>query len=82
MLQKNLGDITSSFAKGIVTPMFKLSPREIEVCNLVRNGLTSKEIASMLRVSPLTVERHRYNIRRKLGIVNAKVNLTTFLVDL
>lgn len=35
--------------------------------SLVRNGLTSKEIARKLRISPLTVRKHRENAMRRLG---------------
>ncbi len=56
-----------------------LSPREIEVADLIRRGLSTKEIAENLNLSELTIERHRHNIRRKLGISNTSVNLTTYL---
>jgi DNA-binding CsgD family transcriptional regulator len=46
----------------------KLRPREIEIVGLVANGLTSKEIARKLRISPLTVRKHRENAMRKLDI--------------
>jgi DNA-binding NarL/FixJ family response regulator len=46
---------------------------------MVKNGLTSKEIASLLNISFLTIEKHRINIRRKLGIINKDINLTSFL---
>jgi DNA-binding NarL/FixJ family response regulator len=49
---------------------FKLSPREIEVIRLIRNGRTTKEIADVLCLSFFTVETHRKNIFRKLEIKN------------
>ena len=45
-----------------------LTPRERQVLALVSEGRTSREIASLLRVTPRTVEAHRENIGRKLGI--------------
>jgi DNA-binding CsgD family transcriptional regulator len=45
-----------------------LRPREIEVVRLVADGLTSKEIARRLRISPLTVRKHRENAMRRLGV--------------
>jgi len=45
-----------------------LHPREIEVVRLVAQGLTSKEIAKALEISPRTVSKHRQNIMRKLHI--------------
>lgn len=44
-----------------------MRPREIEVVRLVADGLTSKEIARRLGISPLTVRKHRENAMRRLG---------------
>ena len=51
--------------------MDALSHREIEIINLIKNGLTSKEIADSLGISAKTVEVHRYNILKKLDLKNA-----------
>lgn len=45
-----------------------LTPREIEIAQLVTDGLSSKEIASQLNLSVRTVEKHRSNIMDKLGV--------------
>jgi PAS domain S-box-containing protein len=45
----------------------RLSPREREVVALVAQGLTSKEMARQLGLSPRTVEMHRARLRLKLG---------------
>lgn len=45
-----------------------LSSRELEICALVADGLSSKEIAYRLGLAAATVERHRHNARRKLGL--------------
>ena len=57
----------------------RLSPREAEICGLIRNGMTTKEIGAFLHISEATVERHRNTIRRKLNLNRTKVNLTSFL---
>ncbi|HDQ15260.1 MAG TPA: LuxR family transcriptional regulator [Sediminispirochaeta sp.] len=59
-----------------------LTPREVEICNLVGQGLSSKDIADMLHISRETVERHRCNVRRKLGLNKTGENLATFLMNL
>lgn len=59
-----------------------LSAREMEVANMVRNGFSSKQIASVLSVSMNTVNNQRRSIRKKLGIDDNKTNLTTFLKSL
>ncbi len=57
-----------------------LSPREREVIRLLRAGKSSKEIAAALGLSAATVERHRHNIRRKLGLVGRDANLQGLLM--
>jgi DNA-binding CsgD family transcriptional regulator len=59
-----------------------LSKREIEVCNAIRQGMSCKEVADLMSISVRTVETHRNRIRRKLGIVDPAVNLTTYLQSL
>jgi PAS domain S-box-containing protein len=82
LLRKNLQELTSSFGIKLTEKRAKLTSREIEICNMVKNGITSKEIASLLNISFLTIEKHRINIRRKLGIINKDINLTSFLKTL
>ncbi len=79
VIRQNLEDVTSSFSSKVSDGRVRLSPRELEICDMIRNGLSNKQIAELLRISLLTVERHRNNIRRNLGIDNQKVNLASFL---
>ena len=55
-----------------------LSRREIEIVHLIREGMSSKEIALKLDVSLKTVEVHRYNILKKLGLKNT-ASLVNFI---
>lgn len=48
-----------------------LSPKELEVLQLVADGKDSREIASSLYITENTVESHRSHIMRKLGATNA-----------
>lgn len=57
----------------------ELSPNEIQVASLIKEGKTSKEISDLMNVSPRTVYFHRENIRKKLNLSNKKINLRTFL---
>lgn len=79
LLQNSLTEITSPFINKLETRFMRLSPREIEICNMIKNGLTSKEIASALNTSQETVRNQRKAIRSKLGISNDKINLMSFL---
>jgi PAS domain S-box-containing protein len=82
LIRRSLEDLTSSFGRKITLKGFKLTPREVQICNMIRRGLSSKEIASFLNISKFTVGRHRHNIRKKLKITNKKDNFNTFLQGL
>jgi len=56
-----------------------LSPRELEVLKLIAEGSSSKEIAATLVLSIKTVERHRANILKKLGMRD-RVELTRYAI--
>jgi len=79
MLKNNLEEITSPFINKLSGAYHSLTPTEISICDMIRNGLRTKEIARMRGVSEATVNRHRENIRRKLKITNSDVNLVTYL---
>jgi PAS domain S-box-containing protein len=57
----------------------QLSPREMEICDLIRDGYSSKEISDALSISLPTVNKHREMIRRKLKIQNRDINLAAYL---
>jgi DNA-binding CsgD family transcriptional regulator len=79
LLRDNLTDIASPFIGQLTDKYRSLTPTEIGICNMIRTGLRSKEIAQTRGVSTATVSRHRERIRRKLGLANTDANLTTFL---
>jgi PAS domain S-box-containing protein len=82
IVESSLNDLTSSFGSNVSERKLKLSPREIEISNMIKNGLSNKEISSMLNISIKTIETHRNKIRKKLGVINKDVNLTTYLQTL
>jgi DNA-binding CsgD family transcriptional regulator len=79
MLQANLEEITSPFISHLSSSYHSLTPTEISICNMIRNGLRTKEIAQIRGVSAATVNRHREHIRRKLKLTNSEANLATYL---
>ena len=68
------------------TPLFNhylaLSPTEIKVAELVRQGQRTKQIAATLHLAPSSVASCRKSIRRKLGLANTKINLRAYLASL
>jgi len=79
MLQKSLEEITSPFISRLSVSYHSMTPTEIAICNMIRNGRCTKEIAEVRGVSEATINHHREKIRRKLKITNQDVNLATFL---
>ncbi|MBI5779549.1 MAG: PAS domain S-box protein [Planctomycetes bacterium] len=82
IIERHIKNIASSFGKKISSGQRALSTREIEICDMIRDGLKNKAIARELRLSLETVETMRKNIRRKLKIQNKEVNLKTYLQTL
>ncbi len=82
VLENNLNTITSSFFRRLTTKYANLTSTEIEVANLVKNGKSIKDIAELLSISGKTVEVHRMNIRKKMGIANTGTSLRTHLLSL
>jgi PAS domain S-box-containing protein len=78
----NIKEVTSPFIPNLATTLINFTPREIEVSNLVAKGKTNKEMAEVLNLSVRSVEFHRDNIRKKLGLRKKKINLRTYLDSL
>jgi len=78
----NLQSIVSPFLRNLTATYMDFTPREIDVANLVREGKSAKEIALLLNCSVRSVEFHKDNIRRKLGLTRQKTNLRTYLLTL
>ena len=77
-----LEDLVSPFLKNLNEHSPDLTPTEQKICLSIRAGLTSKEIAQLRGVSVGTVNRHRENIRRKLGLQGSSKNLVSHLLTI
>ncbi|GAB4318736.1 MAG: hypothetical protein Kow0074_08110 [Candidatus Zixiibacteriota bacterium] len=78
-LRTRLNAILQKDIDAFASNLEKLSPRELDVLNLIRAGRSSKEIADRLHLSLQTVHKHRGSIRNKLQLSNKDVNLATYL---
>lgn len=71
LLSKDLDDFKSRKSK--------LTPRELDICDMIKGGMSSKQICDRLNLSLVTVHKHREQIRKKLAITNKNINLSTYL---
>lgn len=78
-LRESLYDITSPLVGTLQTKYPTLTPREQEICQMIKSGLNCKQIASGLNISVQTVLKHRAVIRKKLGLTGRSTNLVSFL---
>jgi PAS domain S-box-containing protein len=82
ILETNLKHIVSPFVRKLASAYAEFTRSEILVANLIRDGRTIKEIAGISGVSENAVNRHRQNIRNKLGLNGKKISLKACLMSL
>lgn len=81
-IESNLNNLMSDLSKNLISKKYSLSPRELQIANLIKYGRSTKEIAHILNISLDSVHTHRNHLRSKLGLKNKKTNLETFLSSL
>jgi PAS domain S-box-containing protein len=82
IIRTNIEQLISPISKTLSGAYFDLTPTEIKVADLIRQGGSTKSIATLMNTSVNTVAIHRNKIRKKLNLLNKKVNLYTFLNSL
>jgi PAS domain S-box-containing protein len=80
IIETGMREILSPCGPGIGLTLARLTSTERTVANLVKQGKTTKEIAAFLQVAKGTVNKHRENIRKKIGITNKKQHLEKTLL--
>jgi PAS domain S-box-containing protein len=80
VLEANLKEIVSPFSRQLSVQSASLTQTEIQIANCIMQGMRSKEIAVMMKLSKGTIDFYRNNIRKKLGIRNEKANLQSYLL--
>lgn len=80
--ESNLKAVVTHSSQKLSPGLLHLTPKEIQVATLIRDGHTTKEIAERLDVSKSAIDTHRHHIRAKLGLKKKRVNLATYLHSL
>ena len=81
MLREQLVSLTTGFDNAIDAGLLKLSKTELRICLFLQAGCSSKEICDAMNLAFETIQTHRKNIRRKLGLRGQDVNLHTYLAN-
>ena len=80
VLEANLREIVSPFSQQLSAQSASLTQTEVQIANCIMQGMRSKEIAGLMKLSKGTIDFYRNNIRKKLGIRNQKANLQSYLL--
>lgn len=81
IVDTHLQDIISPLLQNIANADILLTPQEMHIAALIKDGKSSKEIAEVLNISEATVNFHRKNLRIKFGLRNRRVNLRSYLLS-
>ena len=79
LIEEHLTGLTEEGAADCDPELLRLSPREFRVCQLIQMGQSGKEISRALSISFETLQTHRKNIRRKLGLRGKSISLYQYL---
>lgn len=82
IIRTNIEQLISPCSQRLGSAYIDMTSMEIRVADLIRQDKSTKSIAKQLNISPSTVEKHRNKIRKKLNVINRKVNLNTYLKSL
>jgi DNA-binding CsgD family transcriptional regulator len=82
IIETHLNDIISPLLQRLFNLNIILTPQEMQICVLVKDGKSSKEIADILHLSVATVHFHRKNMRAKFGLKNRATNLRSYLLSI
>lgn len=81
-ISRSLEDIISPLSRRFIIEGSHLTPAETQVASLIRQGMTTKEIAEIMGLAASTIAFHRLNIRRRLKLTHKQINLQSYLRSL
>ena len=82
LIHTSLKEITSPLIRRLTRLETLITPGEIRIARLIKDGKSTKEMADLLNLSVTTISFHRRNLRKKLGLNNKNINLRTYLLSL
>ena len=82
IIESNINEIISPFSRKMSIKELNLTPTEIQIVNLIIQGASSKKIGKIMNISPRTVDTHRKNVRKKIGLDQKRANLRSYLLSL
>lgn len=80
LIVERLTRLTGKAEAGVDPCLLDLSPTEMDVCQYIQMGRGTKEIAEFSNSSFETIQTHRKNIRKKLGLKGKKITLYAYLM--
>jgi PAS domain S-box-containing protein len=81
LIREQLVGLTSGFEGEIDLNLLRLSKTEVRICQFIQAGCTTKEVCEAMNLAFETVQTHRKNIRRKLGLRGKNINLHSYLTS-
>jgi DNA-binding NarL/FixJ family response regulator len=80
LVREQLIGLTSGTAAELDAGLMKLSRTEMRICQFIQAGCSTNDICEAMNLAFETVQTHRKNIRRKLGLRGKNVNLHSYLI--
>lgn len=80
VFQKNIEEINQDFYHKLLAQFPNLTPKDTELCGLIKLNRTNKEIAAIKNISVSSAKMSRYRLRKKLGLESGE-NIVHFLRD-
>jgi hypothetical protein len=81
LIREHLVGLTKGFSKELDGRFLRLTRSEMRICQLIQSGYSTKDISAAMHTSFETIQTHRKNIRKKLGLRGRTVGLYTFLTS-
>jgi DNA-binding CsgD family transcriptional regulator len=79
LIREHLLGLTRGFSRELDGRFLRLTRSEMRICRYIQGGYSTKEISEAMHTSFETIQTHRKNIRKKLGLRGRTINLYSYL---